>query len=228
MAKMKRCPVCGSPVKVENLERHLKKVHPGEDVDTGLSKDEQKKIKARERRGVSRREGAVVAIIAIVIAVIIILALTIEPNTLVGKQAPHFSIEDVETSLNYQLPNSFYGEVVLLEFFYPDCGACQAFMPTMNSLYSSYYQDVTFISIDVNNEDTEQVVRNFKVQYSSGDWIYSIDITGAISKDYKVDATPKTFIVDIRGAVEGTVEYEHRGTASYQDIASELDRVLSS
>lgn len=228
MAKMKRCPVCGSPVKVENLERHLKKVHPGEDVDIGLSKDEQKRIKAKERKGVSRREGAVVAIIAIIIAVIIILALTIEPDTLVGEQAPHFSIEDVESSLVYQLPNAFYGEVVLLEFFYPDCGACQAFMPTMNNLYSNYYQDVDFISIDVNKDDTKQIVKDFKVQYSSGGWIYSIDVMGTISKDYKVDATPKTFIIDIRGAPEGTVEYEHRGIAPYQDIASELDRVLGS
>lgn len=228
MAKMKRCPVCGSPVKAENLERHLKKVHPGEDVGTGLSKDEEKKIKARRKRGASRREGIVVAIIAIVIVAIIILAMTVESDTLEGKEAPHFSIEDVETHLSYQLPSSFYGEVVFLEFFYPDCSACQAFMPTMNSLYTNYHQDVTFISIDVNYEDSEQKVRDFKVEYSSGNWIYSIDKTGSIADDYKVDATPKTFIVNIRGAAEGTVEYEHRGTTSYQNIASELDRVLSS
>lgn len=226
MAKMKRCPVCGSPVKAENLERHLKKVHPGEDVDISLSKDE-KKIKGKRKGGVSRRERAVVAIIAIIIAIIIILALMVEPDTMLGEQAPHFSIEDVETSYVYELPSSFYNEVVLLEFFYPGCSACQSFVPTLNSLYSSYYQDVQFISIDVHSDDTKQVVKDFK-EASSSPWIFAIDTTGSISQDYKIDATPKTFIVDLRGAVEGTVEYEHRGTTPYQSIASELDRVLSS
>jgi len=30
------CPVCGSSVKAENLERHVKKVHPREKMDIAL------------------------------------------------------------------------------------------------------------------------------------------------------------------------------------------------
>ena len=43
---MKKCPVCGVPVKAENLERHVRNQHPHAEVnpDTLLTEDEKAEV----------------------------------------------------------------------------------------------------------------------------------------------------------------------------------------
>ena len=48
------CPVCGSSVKLENLERHVAKVHPGTKISVALSEEERRAIRTRRR---TRRTG---------------------------------------------------------------------------------------------------------------------------------------------------------------------------
>jgi thiol-disulfide isomerase/thioredoxin len=224
---MKRCPVCGSPVKVENLERHLKKVHPGEDIYIDLSKDEQKKTKAMKRRRVSRREGTVFAGIAIAITAIIILAFIYRPPSDGIEIPPPFETLDVISGATIRLPEDFYYEVVFLEFFSTDCAHCRDFVSTLNRLYDNYSSDVNFVSIDVKTDDTEQDIRDFIEETSSREWTYAIDISGDITKDYRVDSWPRSFIIDLRGSVQGEVAKVHRGYATYDVMKSELDEVLN-
>jgi len=50
----RKCPVCGASVKLENLERHVVDVHPGQEVSLALSEDEKTRLRAKRRPGAAR------------------------------------------------------------------------------------------------------------------------------------------------------------------------------
>jgi thiol-disulfide isomerase/thioredoxin len=226
MTKMKRCPICGSPVKPENLARHLKKVHPEEDAESRISKAEKK-----ARKGVSRREGAIFAAIAIAIVAIVIIAIVWQgpPKSLVGEEAPAFTIYDVVGERPYTLPSAdFYNELVFIEFFSPTCGYCIQFIPTMQQLYQDFYitrGEVYFISINVNTENTTTELAEFAASHGSS-WIHSLDMNN-MADDYGVGGTPHMFIIDLKeNPSEAIVKYDHPGLAGYADIAAVLNELL--
>jgi hypothetical protein len=73
MAKTKKCPVCGITTKVENLEKHLKKVHPGEKVDLEYSEKEQvelKRVKDRDRELTSFSKKKIFAVLVVLILIV--------------------------------------------------------------------------------------------------------------------------------------------------------------
>lgn len=228
MTKMSRCPICGSPVKPENLPRHLKKVHPEEDAESQISKAQGRKAKARG--GVRRRESAIFAGIAIAIVAIIVIAIVYQgqPDSLLGKEAPSFSIVDVRTRNHYTVPTSFHGELVFLEFFSPSCGACIDFIPTMVQLHQSFGSDpVNFISIDVRAGDTDVILLSFLNEHPEAQWTHAID-TSNMASAYNVGGTPKLFIIDLmEEPVNGIVKYDHVGTDTYSNIASILNDLLA-
>jgi hypothetical protein len=44
---MKKCPVCGVSVKLENMERHVKTQHPREEVDLRSLLTEEETVQAK-------------------------------------------------------------------------------------------------------------------------------------------------------------------------------------
>ena len=227
MTKMSRCPICGSPVKPENLTRHLRKVHPGESAESHISKGQGRKAKARA--GIRRREGAVFAGIAMVIVVIIVIAIVYggQSDSMVGDEPPGFSIVDVNTRIPYTVPNNFHGELVFLEFFSPDCGACIAFIPIMAQLEQSFHSEpVNFISIDVKAGETDASLLSFLAEHPDAKWTHALDTSNMVSA-YSVRGTPKLFILDLIEEPEfGIVKYDHTGTDTYGNIASILNDLL--
>ena len=227
MTKMSRCPICGSPVKPENLTRHLRKVHPGESAEDHISKAQERKAKARG--SVRRREGAVFAAIAIAIVAIIILAIVYRgpSDSMIGEEPPSFSMVDVRTRNAYTVPSSFRGELVFLEFFSPVCGACINFIPTMVQLTQDFSSDpVNFISIDVKAGDTEASLLSFLDEHPDVQWTHALD-TSNMASAYSVTGTPKLFIIDLMEEPEyGIVRYEHLGADTYSNIASILNDLL--
>ncbi len=227
MTKMSRCPVCGSPVKPENLSRHLRKVHPGESAESHISKAAKKKAKARG--GVRKREGTVFAGIAIAIVVIIVLAIAYQApaDSMVGEEAPGFSIVDVRTRIAYTVPSSFRAELIFIEFFQLSCGACIGFIETMAQLHQNFHlENVNFISIDIGQGSTEALLLNFLDQHPDAQWIHALD-TSNMASAYGVTGTPKLFIIDLIEEPEyGIVKYDHLGTDSYTNIAEILNDLL--
>ncbi|MFQ6106769.1 MAG: TlpA family protein disulfide reductase [Thermoplasmata archaeon] len=227
MTSMRRCPVCGSPVKPENLTRHLRKVHPGEEPESHMPKE--RRLKAR--RGISRREGTVYAVIALAIIAIVILAVVYQGSrqSLVGEHAPSFTVIDVQTNTQYTLPSSFRGELVFVEFFSTTCRYCIEFIPTMRDLYLTYNPAphyVNFISININKQNDTEDLKEFVAKHPGSDWTHSLDISDA-ADDYKVQGTPHLFIIDLDEDPEnGIVKYDHPGKATYDEIASVLNDLL--
>ncbi|MCJ2512529.1 MAG: TlpA family protein disulfide reductase, partial [Candidatus Thermoplasmatota archaeon] len=178
---------------------------------------------------IRRREGAVFAGIAMVIVAIIVIAIVYggQPDSMVGDVPPGFSIMDVNTRIPYTAPNNFRGELVFLEFFSPDCGACIAFIPIMAQLHQTFLTDeVNFISIDVKAGDTDAILLSFLAEHPDAKWTHALD-TSNMASAYSVTHTPKLFILDLIEEPEfGIVKYDHTGADTYSNIASILNDLL--
>ncbi len=73
---LRRCPVCGSNVKLENMRRHFANVHPGQDASIAIPEEEHREIRKASRAKVpafwSRRPFLVaVGIVAIAVGGIV-------------------------------------------------------------------------------------------------------------------------------------------------------------
>ncbi len=78
VSNFKRCPVCGSSVKVENIPRHMNRAHPGSRVefsDQAAADRPRRSLSALERRSRTRKLWAALVIVAIVALSITIYAL---------------------------------------------------------------------------------------------------------------------------------------------------------
>jgi hypothetical protein len=71
MATLKKCPACGVKVKVENIEGHLARVHPGQDLHVDLSLDETQALK-EARKVPGGRPGPWSLVAAIVLILILV------------------------------------------------------------------------------------------------------------------------------------------------------------
>lgn len=233
---VKKCPVCGVSVKLENVERHLREGHPRARLEPAsvLTREELRHLE-RERRTTARssvrptRRGLLrLAIVAIVLASVLALAV-LNPfrgtGPAVGQIAPDFTLT---TSTGERITLSSYrGTPVLLEFMDVDCPACQlAARESLSPLYANFSARVRFLSVDVNfvgADDTADRIDAFKAAYSTP-WSYALDADRRVQRAYGVEQTPTTFILDQQGVVARVLIGEPpRG---YADYAAALDEVL--
>jgi thiol-disulfide isomerase/thioredoxin len=230
MATMKECPVCGIRVKLENMETHLKKVHPRARIDAVLTEDDKTDIKIAKKKVMKtakpfedreRRRWTIAGIlIAVVVASLFILFAVLSPQTsghiMKGRDVPLFTYGDVDGNA-YTL-NEYIGDApILIEFFYTECGYCIQMAPNMVELYAfyGYGADVEFVSISADDRDLLQDVRNFRDQHGST-WTY-IKAPTSLGSTYKVTGTPTFFLVDKSGVIK-EVEVGLRSVQDMKDL----------
>ncbi len=238
MAKMRECPVCGIHVKTENLESHLKRVHPRVKVDVSLTADDKTAIKIARKEERKRmapfeereRKKWILAgiIVSVLIVTLVILLSSFGPIgsgcALEGEDAIYFRRGDVEGNeidLNDLIEQK---ELTVLEFFYTECGACQAMIPTMHDLHEHYYlEGVKFVAISSSSQDSVQKVRDFRgAAGSESNMTYIWDSSFSISGDYCVEYTPTYVIIDENGII---VKYFF-GTQTYDTMVAIIDDLL--
>lgn len=118
-------------------------------------------------------------------------------------------------------------KIVLLNFFYLDCGACQTEMPYLLSAYNLYKDDVAVVMLDVQNYDSPSNIKTRWIDYYNiPDSIYVVqDQTpdpnkvnievheedyNNIANKFGFTAAPQNVIID----KQGVVCYVHTGAAS--------------
>lgn len=241
MPKMKKCPVCDQPIRLENLERHVKKVHPRAKVEVEYTEKEETHLKEHEQRQkeLTRPSGLWKVGAAIVVIIVVLAAVTFlyptQPEggsgTLpAGQLAPDFSADD--TDGNPITLSNYLGKPVLLNFFDTDCGACKVHTPAvLIDTYRNYLDRIIMISIDVQfigERDTIPDINQYKKDYNST-WTYILDeiptgsSRGPLANLYGVGATPTDFIVDSYGKIAYSND---TGKATYNDISAVLDSLL--
>ena len=229
----KKCPVCGTAVKLENLEKHVRNQHPRATVDSGAvltvaERREAKRIHAPTPPKVTSQGRTMIAVVAIVIAVIMLLIIwnPFRGGPGVGDVAPDFTLEACPSGP--VTLSTYRGTVVLLELMDVDCGVCKNEAPTLRTLYQNFSpRGVVFLSVSlidiVAPPDTCATVEDFKVTYST-DWTYAMDSDGEVRALYKVSGTPTTFILDRDGVIRA--RFDGRAPGGYDDYANALESAL--
>ncbi len=224
---MKKCPVCGVSVKVENLERHVGNQHPRARLEPEqiLTEGERQEVRrsAPTSRPAMTRRGKVIAVAVSVALVVIIVALAFRPNVGIGEGqvAPDFTAATSDGG-TVRL-SSLRGQPVLLEFMDVDCRFCVNEASTLASLYAAYSSRVRFLTVDVDlvgDPDTRDRINAFRTRYQNT-WPFGLP-DPLITQSYGVTGTPTTYVLDANGVV---VKGFDRETA-YADLAVALDRAL--
>ena len=230
---MKKCPVCGASVKLENLERHVKNRHPRDTVDlsSAITKEERRKVtqvEAQRRQKITPGGFRIVLVVAAIVAIILAVAIINPFNTGPGvnQGAPDFTLTTTEGS-TFRLSEALSVQPVLLEFMDVDCEYCQQEAGNvLRYVYQNYSGRVRFLSVDVNfvgAEDDAGRIATFKATYGTP-WSYALDDDGKTTRAYGVNSTPTTFIINASGKiVEKIVGAAPGGYTAYQ---SALDEAL--
>ncbi len=118
-------------------------------------------------------------------------------------------------------------KMVLLNFFFVTCGACQGEMPGLLSAYDLYKDDMAMIMLDVVNYDTpESIKRDWIKWYNVPDSVYVVqDMTpdgesddnyNNICEKFGFTSAPQNIVIDS----QGVVVYAEGGSTSEMQFRS--------
>ena len=137
------------------------------------------------------------ATLAVVVALVVVAACQ-RGGTLVGKQAPEFSLSDL-SGRTIRLAN-LKGRVVFLNVWTTWCEPCREEMPSMQALYERLHgPDFEMLAVSADQEGravVERFVRDFALTFP-----VLPDPDLQIAGRYGVTGYPETFIIDRNGRV---------------------------
>jgi hypothetical protein len=92
------CPVCGINVKVDNMPRHLKKVHPNDESTKDYSRMVEEKLRRQKSSKAPMSPGAKKVVVAIVIIAILVISIGLLSIWYVGLDHPSIDVSPTEYS----------------------------------------------------------------------------------------------------------------------------------
>ena len=172
-----------------------------------------------------RRTVWLVVILGFLVALIVLLAVGLQPRTstlLQGKPAPAFEL----TAFNGEFDGRRFssadvrGQIVVLNMWASWCKECEKEAPVLEQAWLDYRnRDVWFIGVDYLDTDTAgmKYLERFNITYPNGP-----DIGSRIYQDYRCTGVPETFFIDRNGIVQH-VQIGPLGKAPLYGL---LDRLL--
>jgi peroxiredoxin len=135
-------------------------------------------------------------------------------NSHLNKPAPGFDLKDINGSACSLA--DFKGKIVVLNFWFTQCGGCIAEMPDLNALKKSYAgKNVVFLAVTF-DDDTKVKAFLAKKQFD-----YTIIPDAAkLCKDYDINGYPTSMIIDKTGIVRfinGSID---------EDIKEQLNKAI--
>ncbi|MGB6680195.1 MAG: TlpA disulfide reductase family protein [Candidatus Bathyarchaeia archaeon] len=122
------------------------------------------------------------------------------PEVIGAEKAYEFTLVDIEGQ-EFSL-SDFKGKYVLIDFFAIWCKPCELSLSHLKGLKDQLGTDIVIISIDIDVEETEQQVIDYK-QAHGMDWIVARD-TEYLSMPYRVSALPTFVLIDPSGNIVNT------------------------
>ncbi len=134
-----------------------------------------------------------------------------------GKKAPDFSLEDLDGK-TVSLAGC-KGKIVILDFWDSWCKQCAQDLAIMEKLHDMYGNS-SLLVFGVNEEKDEAQKKKY---ISANKLTFRVlnDVTGEISKTYKVEAVPRIIIID----KNGTVSADLLGVQKEETIREELKKL---
>jgi peroxiredoxin len=216
MPKRRNCEICGQPIKVSNMEDHMKRVHPKQKMRKKGKKrraDLAKKDESEKGRTLWK-VGAVAIIIVVVVAAVSVFLLGASPE------------EEEQTLLdtdgNTIRLSDWQGKPVLLDFMGSTCTECQD--NTQGPLFQirqNYGSSIRMLSISIMAIDTNEDLINHKTS-TGANWQFALDSANLDGK-YLVTSIPTVVVLD----ASGQVYYFHSGQYSYQTLSTKIDELLA-
>ena len=133
--------------------------------------------------------------------------------------APDFTLKS--NAGNNQRLSEYRGQVVLINFWASWCGPCRQEMPLLDDLHNKYSKlgfSVLGINVDKDSAKADKILKDIPVNFPI---LY--DASGAVSKQFNVEAMPTTVIVDRNGEMR----FLHRGyKPGYEDLYAQHVKAL--
>jgi peroxiredoxin len=145
------------------------------------------------------------------------------PSPLLGKQAPDFTLYDLEGK-EVKL-SSTAGKLVVLDFWATWCGPCIQAMPDMQKLYKKFgSKNVVVLGINTDQggpkDRVAQIVRKNGVTFPT-----LLDGAGTVAGQYGVDKLPTVILLDKAGKVARF--HLGGGPGKRQILSSEINDLLA-
>ncbi|MGI8581204.1 MAG: TlpA family protein disulfide reductase [Chitinophagaceae bacterium] len=134
-----------------------------------------------------------------------------------GSLAPEWKLESYNNNKTISL-SDLKGQVVLLDFWIKNCGACIQSVPHLNELQKKF-KDKNFKLISINSYDSKEDVNWFCNKHKTD---YPVLLNGkSVAEKYGVSGFPKFFIIDKAGKI---IYFKAGYDASTQ---SEVERIIA-
>lgn len=214
--KTVECPVCGISVKVENVENHLRKVHPGKEVD--IEELDLPRVKKPKRVGTypggrAWQKWAALVVVLVVVAVVVFLMLPPEVEEEEPNYAPNFEVNDVDEQ-HFSLNLNIGPRPILIEFFDSNEQDSKDMASVMTNLSANYGDQLKIVSLSW-RIDLELIA--FK-NYYGADWIFA-HAAQDIMDDYGVAQYPSYFLLDR----SGIIRWQYAGGLFLEDMIDFID-----
>lgn len=114
-----------------------------------------------------------------------------------------FSVYDSE--MNEVRLSDYFGKPIVINFWTSWCGPCKSELPSFNSLYKKYKDDVTFLMINLTDGQRE-TVDSIKEFVSSNGFSFPVyyDIGYDASRAYGIHSIPETVFIRADGSLHDT------------------------
>lgn len=144
------------------------------------------------------------------------------PSPRAGFPAPDFTLtalDGAQVTLAAQR-----GQVVLLNIWASWCGPCQAEMPAIQRLYAAEAgRGLQILAVNSTVQDSAEAARAFAAD-NGLTFPILLDADGAVTRAYRVQALPSTFVIDRAGVVRRVL---YGGPLSEATLRAELEPLLA-
>ena len=143
------------------------------------------------------------------------------PSTTDNKElALDFSLVDLEGN-SFSL-SDFRGKIVIVDFMAIWCGPCKDQIPHYGVVWEQYRDEVVIISVDVDPNETPEMLTKFSSEFPYATWIWATD-TAYVGIDYKIYSMPTTIVVDQNGYISS----RHNGVTKSPVLIEEIEQLIS-
>jgi len=101
------------------------------------------------------------------------------------------------------------------------CSPCKSQVHHLGVIWEKYQDDIVIVSIDIDPNETPEMLQEFSNQYPYATWIWATDIEN-LGYEYSIYSIPTIVIVD----QEGYISFRRSGVTTSPNLIEEVEQLL--
>ncbi len=160
------------------------------------------------------------ATLAVIVALGIIITAVSASSVLTTSTSsvPDFTVTDTRGSV--LTPEYYEGKTLVIDIMFTTCASCNEEMPQLVEVYneaiSRHGDDVEFLSVSVDNEDTDKMLNDFQSKYGAK---WPIALNRDFIELFDALSVPKLVII----SPNGDIVYQHTGIINKEKVLEKID-----